>query len=254
MKKPEGMSREVFALLVQDASSAAAQGISLAPTPKVSEAFKERKTRVGHLWAVSTRGDAPPVQLTQGKGESGALWAPDSSAIAFTANRDGDSGSQIHILPAPGTSGGEARRLTEGLRRVGNLSTWSTDGWIYFTCLADPTPGVLDTMGLIHGFNSPGDKSPYVFEEDMPQTMICRVHVENETVEHLTPPDCTARSWSVSADGSQIVWHRSDSTLLDDARMMPQGTLRTRDSPLCGFSSEPLRKRAFCCRDLAAEL
>ena len=51
MKKPEGMSREVFALLVQDASSAAAQGISLAPTPKVPEAFKERKTRVvGWEW------------------------------------------------------------------------------------------------------------------------------------------------------------------------------------------------------------
>ena len=158
-----------------------------------SDWSKERKTRVGHLWAVSTGGDAPPVQLTQGKGESGALWAPDSSAIAFTANRDGDSGSQIYILPAPGTSGGEARRLTEGLRRVGNLSTWSDDGWIYFTCLADPSPGVLDTMGLIHGFNSPGDKSPYVFEEDMPQTMICRVHVESGTVEHLTPSDCTAR-------------------------------------------------------------
>ena len=68
-----------------------------------SDWSKERKTRGGHLWAVSTRGDAPPVQLTQGKGESGALWAPDSSAIAFTANRDGDSGSQIYILPAPGT-------------------------------------------------------------------------------------------------------------------------------------------------------
>jgi DNA methyltransferase 1-associated protein 1 len=51
IKKPEGMSREVFALLVQDAASAAAQGISLAPTPAVSEAFKERKTRVvGWEW------------------------------------------------------------------------------------------------------------------------------------------------------------------------------------------------------------
>ena len=50
-KKPEGMSREVFALLVQDATSAAAQGISLVPTPTPTEAFKERKTRVvGWEW------------------------------------------------------------------------------------------------------------------------------------------------------------------------------------------------------------
>ena len=178
----------------------------------------DKKRRSGHLFAVATSGETPPVQLTQGGGEGGALWSPDSSAVAFTTSRSGDSGSQIYILPA---TGGEARRLTEGLRRVSGLSTWSSDGWIYFTCLADPTPGVLDTMGLIHGFNSPGDKSPYVFEEDMPQTMVCRVHAVEGTVEHLTPSDCTATSWSVSADGSKIVWHRAVSTLLDDARMAP---------------------------------
>ena len=97
------------------------------------------------------------MQLTRGKGEGGALWSPDSSTVAFTASRDGDSGPQIYLLPI---HGGEARRLTEGLRQVGSLSKWSADGWIYFACLAEPTPGVLDTMGLIHGFNSNGDKSP----------------------------------------------------------------------------------------------
>ena len=51
LQKPAGMSREVFALLVQDASSAAAQGISLAPTPSVPDGLKERKTRViGWEW------------------------------------------------------------------------------------------------------------------------------------------------------------------------------------------------------------
>ena len=41
-------------------------------------------------------------------------------------------------------------------------------------------------------------------------------------MEHLTPNDCTATSWSVTVDGSQIVWHKAASTLLDDARMLPQ--------------------------------
>ena len=50
---------------------------------------------------------------------------------------------------------------------------------------------------------------------------VCRVHAARGTVEHLTPSDCTAASWSVSADGSKLVWHRAASTLLDDARMPP---------------------------------
>ena len=38
-------------MLVQDATSAAAQGISLAPTPSVPDGLKERKTRViGWEW------------------------------------------------------------------------------------------------------------------------------------------------------------------------------------------------------------
>ena len=36
IKKPEGMSREVFALLVQDPSSAAYTGVPLVPTPRTT--------------------------------------------------------------------------------------------------------------------------------------------------------------------------------------------------------------------------
>ena len=71
IKKPEGMSREVFALLVQDASSAAAQGISLAPTPKVSEAFKERKTRVtGWEWRAFTNQARDDGLVVEGRPEA----------------------------------------------------------------------------------------------------------------------------------------------------------------------------------------
>ena len=58
----------------------------------------------------------------------------------------------------------------------------------------------------------------------------------------------------MSADGSQIVWHRSDSTLLDDARMMPQGTLRTRDSPVCGFPQSPSGNKCVCVFFACAEI
>ena len=61
IKKPEGMSREVFALLVQDATSSGAAGVPLVPTPEVPEAFKQRNKRVtGWEWREFTnagRGD-----------------------------------------------------------------------------------------------------------------------------------------------------------------------------------------------------
>ena len=51
IKKPEGMSREVFALLVQDASAAGSSSIPIMPTPAPKDSFKERKTRVvGWEW------------------------------------------------------------------------------------------------------------------------------------------------------------------------------------------------------------
>lgn len=216
-KQPLGLV-EMLSLPTVSSPALSPDGATVCYQVSESNWDKSSKRRSGHLFAVPTSGVAAPVQLTQGKGEGGALWSPDSNTVAFTASRDGDSGSQIYLLPA---HGGEARRLTEGLHQVGNLSEWSADGWIYFTCIADPTPGVLDTMGLIHGFNSNGDKSPYVFEEDMPQRVVCRVHAVQGTVEHLTPTDCTATSWSVSTDGSKLVWHSATSTLLDDAGIPP---------------------------------
>ena len=46
IKKPEGMSREVFALLLQDIKEGRADASMLVPTPAAKDQFKERKTRV----------------------------------------------------------------------------------------------------------------------------------------------------------------------------------------------------------------
>lgn len=52
VKKPEGMSREVFALLSHDATAAGGSPVlSLVPTPKVSEGFKEKRSVIiGWEW------------------------------------------------------------------------------------------------------------------------------------------------------------------------------------------------------------
>jgi dipeptidyl aminopeptidase/acylaminoacyl peptidase len=175
------------------------------------------KRSCGHIFVL---GLAPaggaPVQLTSGAGgERTPLWSPDGAAVAFIAKRAGDTSPQVYVISA---TGGEARRLTDGAEGVGSLSDWAADGHIYFSGRAAPAPEAKPTR-----FRVPASDSPYAFEEPgfLQQTLVCRVHAEAAcpaVVEKLTPDDCTAYSHSLSPDGKTLLWHRTDSTLLDAAR------------------------------------
>ena len=46
IKKPEGMSREVFQLLLQDAQATGTSALPLMPTQSPTEAFKQKRTRI----------------------------------------------------------------------------------------------------------------------------------------------------------------------------------------------------------------
>src|SRR6202142_97264 len=92
----------------------------------VLEPSYETDKSVSDLWLVSTDGLKPPRRITNTKAPEGeAVWAPDSSSIAFTTKRETDDVEQIYILNL--AEGGEARRLT-------NISTgasspkWRPDG------------------------------------------------------------------------------------------------------------------------------
>jgi dipeptidyl aminopeptidase/acylaminoacyl peptidase len=77
------------------------------------------------LWLVPASGSAAPRRLTATRGpESGVAFAPDSSAIAFTSRRDGDSVAQVYVLPL---TGGEAWRLTNRTEAA-SAPKWSPDG------------------------------------------------------------------------------------------------------------------------------
>jgi dipeptidyl aminopeptidase/acylaminoacyl peptidase len=87
-------------------------------------AYDDSKTS-SDLWIVPIDGSAAPRRLTSTRaGESGAVFSPDSSRLAFAAKREGDDVAQVYVLPL---AGGEAARVT-------NLSTgafgakWRPDG------------------------------------------------------------------------------------------------------------------------------
>ena len=88
----------------------------------------EKDGDVTDLWLITVDGSAPPRRLTATKGgESGVDWAPDGSAIAFSAKRDegDDAKAQIHVLPMDGP--GEAVAITD-LSTGASNPKWSPDG------------------------------------------------------------------------------------------------------------------------------
>ncbi len=92
----------------------------------VLEPAYEPDKEVSDLWLAAADGKSPPRRLTHTRAaEKGVDWSPDSRAIVFATEREGDEAEQIYLLELAG--GGEARRLT-------NLSTgaanpkWRPDG------------------------------------------------------------------------------------------------------------------------------
>jgi len=95
-----------------------------AVTSVMEPSYDAAKT-ASDLWLVALDGGTPPRRLTSTLApESGAVFSPDSTRLAFATKREGDETTQIYILPL---DGGEAMR-------VSNLSTgasepqWRPDG------------------------------------------------------------------------------------------------------------------------------
>jgi dipeptidyl aminopeptidase/acylaminoacyl peptidase len=77
------------------------------------------------LWIVPSDGSAAPRRLTATKApESGAVWSPDGTRIAFAARREGDEVSQIYVLAL---AGGEAQRVTSSVTGASSPK-WRPDG------------------------------------------------------------------------------------------------------------------------------
>jgi len=80
-----------------------------AVTSVTEPAYDGSKT-VSDLWIVALDGSVPARRLTNTKaGESGAVFSPDSTRLAFSTKREGDEVPQIYVLPL---NGGEAVRVT----------------------------------------------------------------------------------------------------------------------------------------------
>jgi dipeptidyl aminopeptidase/acylaminoacyl peptidase len=77
------------------------------------------------LWVTPADASGPPRRLTFTKApETGPVWSPDSTRLAFVTRREGDEAAQVYVMPM---SGGEAQRITSVPGGAANPQ-WRPDG------------------------------------------------------------------------------------------------------------------------------
>jgi dipeptidyl aminopeptidase/acylaminoacyl peptidase len=78
----------------------------------VTEPSYDDNGTLADLWLIDATAQQPTRRITSTRrAETGVVWSPDSSRIAFSTQRDGDEVPQIYTLDF--ARGGEARRLTQ---------------------------------------------------------------------------------------------------------------------------------------------
>jgi len=127
------------------------------------------------LWLVPADGSAPSRRLTFSKAaESGAVWSPDGTRLAFSTKREGDDAAQIYILPL---QGGEAQRVTSVPSGTSNPQ-WRPDGKaLLFESDYDPIAAerktrkwnarVYETFPIRYWNAWLDEKTPHIFVQEL---------------------------------------------------------------------------------------
>jgi dipeptidyl aminopeptidase/acylaminoacyl peptidase len=169
-----------------------------------SEADWEKNRTISHIWRMNADG-TNVVQMTNGKdGERAGLWSPDGKYISFIAKRESKEG-QIHLLLS---SGGEAIQLTNHKTRI-RSHCWSPDGQKIYFLAEDPLTEEEEKKKK--------DKDDaFIFEHDYKPAHLWSFNIKAKEEKRLTEGDFTVRQFSVSRDGTNILYAAAPTPLYDD--------------------------------------
>jgi dipeptidyl aminopeptidase/acylaminoacyl peptidase len=127
------------------------------------------------LWVTPADGSAPPRRLTFTKApETGPVWSPDGTRLAFVTRREGDDAPQVYVMPM---NGGEAQRITNVPGGAANPQ-WRPDGKaILFESNYDPIAAerkqrksnarIYDAMPIRFWNAWLDERKPHIFTQDL---------------------------------------------------------------------------------------
>ncbi|MBK5919969.1 hypothetical protein CCR80_02810 [Rhodothalassium salexigens] len=169
----------------------------------------DRDRHIPHVWRADVATGAARRMTAGVEGQTDPEWAPDGSAIAFLAERDGDEHKQLYLLPS---DGGEARRISDHETAIAAYE-WAPDGATIYFLADDPATAEQEAR------EKRGDRLNRF--EEKPFRHVWRLDVAPDAgaigeAYRLTEGAFTVRSLHVSADGRRILHDRFASSLLDD--------------------------------------
>ncbi|MBI4472913.1 MAG: S9 family peptidase, partial [Acidobacteria bacterium] len=164
----------------------------------VSDWDRENDRMVSHVYLISSDGGRP-IKLSNGeKGESSPQWAPDSSEIAFLADRD--KGNQIWRIRV---GGGEAEKLTSEENPV-SAFRWAPDGKrIAFITRDIPANKAEREKQKKDKFDM------IVVEKDLVYSHLWTIDVESKAKKRVTEGSFTVQAPRWSPDGKWIAYVES---------------------------------------------
>jgi dipeptidyl aminopeptidase/acylaminoacyl peptidase len=161
---------------------------------------RKENRRVSHIHLVSSEGGRA-IKLTNGeKGESAPQWSPDSTRLAFTANRD--QNNQIWIIDV---RGGEAEKLTAEENGV-SAFRWSPDGKrLAFITRDTPKDKAEREKRKKEKFDT------IVVEKEFTYSHLWTINVETREKQRVTEGDFSVSGPQFSPDGKWIAFTHSRS-------------------------------------------
>jgi len=184
-------------------------GLRLSPDGKQalftqSEADWKRNRSISHIWRMNTDG-SQVIQMTNGpEGEGGGSWSPDGKYISFITKREAEE-AQIFLL---NNSGGEAIQLTEHKTRIRSHRWSPCSQKIYFTA--------EDPLSEEEEKKKKAKDDAYIFERDFKLSHLWVFDMKTKQEKRLTEGDFTVREFSVSRDGTKMVFAAAPTSLYDD--------------------------------------
>ena len=169
-----------------------------------SEANWKRNRTISHIWRMNADG-TNVFQMTNGKdGEGSGTWSPDGKYISFTAKRESEE-AQINLLYS---SGGEAIQLTKHKTRV-KSHRWAPGGQKLYFLAEDPLTEEEEKK-------KKAKDDAYIFEHNHKPTHLWVFNMKTKEEKRLTDDDFTIRRFSISRDGTKILFTAAPTPLYDD--------------------------------------